>query len=111
MEFDMKRLVVRAVCAALITLPALPISAKTVPAGGYPVQKIVKLKLGPFKIDAKRDREVCQALKVPNVAGMEIAHWEARSHLSHGGKTSTSSSEGIAVAAAAADDAGRHRFG
>jgi hypothetical protein len=86
MESDMKRLVVRAVCAALIAFATMPASAKK-PGGGHPVQKIVKLKLGPFKIDAKRDREVCQAIKVPNVAGMEVDHWEARSRLSNKGLT------------------------
>jgi len=76
----MMRPVVRAMCAAVLVLAVAPASAKR-------DEKIVKLKLGPFKIDAKRDREVCQALKVPKVAGMEIAHWEARSRLSHGGLT------------------------
>ncbi len=76
----MKRLVGRLLCASMLVLVAVPALAKT-------HEKIVNLKPGPFRIEAKRDREVCQALKVPHVAGMEIAHWEARSRVGHGGLT------------------------
>ena len=41
-------------------------------AAAAPKQKVVKLKVGPFPIEAKRDREICQAIHVPNVGGMEI---------------------------------------
>jgi hypothetical protein len=27
--------------------------------------KVVRVTLGPFKIDAERDREVCQAVRIP----------------------------------------------
>ena len=57
------------------------------PAWGKSGEKIVRLKLGPFKIEANRDREVCQALSVKGLAGMEVASWEARSRVSHAGYT------------------------
>ena len=45
-------------------------------------ERVVKLKVGPFNIEAKRDREVCQVLRIPNVpAGTELVRWEARSRL------------------------------
>jgi len=45
-------------------------------------ERVVKLKMGPFSIEAKRDREVCQVLHIPNVpAGTELISWEARSRL------------------------------
>jgi len=40
--------------------------------------KVVRVTLGPFKIDAQRDREVCQAVRVPNVPGMEVVSYEVR---------------------------------
>jgi hypothetical protein len=44
--------------------------------------RVVKLKMGPFNIEAKRDREVCQVLRIPNVPqGTELVSWEARSKL------------------------------
>lgn len=52
-------------------------------AAAAPKQRIVKLKVGPFPIEAKRDREICQAIHVPNVGGMEIVSAEARSRLSN----------------------------
>src|SRR5262249_6249200 len=52
-------------------------------------ERLVKLRLGPFKVEPQRDREVCQAVKVPDVAGLEIEHWEARSHVTHGGDTAS----------------------
>lgn len=41
--------------------------------------KVVRLTLGPFRVEANRDREVCQAVRVPQVRGMEIASYEVRS--------------------------------
>ena len=41
--------------------------------------KTVTLSIGPFAIEAKRDREVCQAVRVPHVPGMEILSSEVRS--------------------------------
>ena len=76
----MTRWIVGAACASAIALLATPALAKR-------DEKIVKLKLGPFKIEANRDREVCQAIKVPKVAGMEVAHWEARSRTTNAGLT------------------------
>jgi hypothetical protein len=43
--------------------------------------KVVKLRVGPFPIEAKRDREICQAIRVPDVGGMEIASYEVRTRL------------------------------
>lgn len=75
----------RAVAAGLVAVSLLagdPAEARR-KAG----EKVVKLKLGPFRIEPERDREVCQALRVPGVAGMEVDRWEARSRLSHRGET------------------------
>ena len=41
--------------------------------------KTVTLTIGPFPIEAKRDREVCRAVRVPSVPGMEILGSEVRS--------------------------------
>jgi len=58
-----------------------------VPSAWAKPQKKVRVKLGPFRIEAKRDREVCQAVRVSGVAGLEIASWEARSRVSNHGNT------------------------
>ena len=41
--------------------------------------KTVTLTIGPFPIEAKRDREVCRAVHVANVPGMEVLSYEVRS--------------------------------
>jgi len=41
--------------------------------------KVVRITVGPFRVEAKRDREICQAVRVPNVPGMEITSYEVRS--------------------------------
>lgn len=74
------RLAVAILAAVALLVPA----AHAKRAAG---EKIVKLKLGPFEIEANRDREVCQALEVKGVAGMEVARWEARSKLANKGVT------------------------
>jgi hypothetical protein len=77
---------------SLRRLGALMIAASVLvgtPAVAKQTNKVVRLRLGPFRIDPQRDREVCQAIKVPGVAGLEIAHWEARSRVSHGGDTAS----------------------
>jgi hypothetical protein len=33
-------------------------------------EKVVRMTLGPFRIEANRDREVCQAVRVPGVPGI-----------------------------------------
>lgn len=77
-------------CAERLAIAVLcALAFATSPASAKRHEKVVKLKLGPFRIEAKRDREVCQALKVPHVAGLEVAHWEARSHISNGGLTAS----------------------
>jgi hypothetical protein len=48
--------------------------------------KVVRVTLGPFRIEAQRDREVCQAVRVPDVPGMEVTSYEVRSLASRGGK-------------------------
>jgi hypothetical protein len=75
----------RTLVTAFVTIAMLAGS----PAAAKTGERLVKLRLGPFKIEPQRDREVCQALRVPDVAGLEIAHWEARSHVTHGGKTAS----------------------
>src|SRR5215510_11140708 len=62
---------------ALTVCLATPVLAK---------DKVVRVTLGPFKIDAQRDREVCQAVRVPNVPGMELTSYEVRSRVSKHGK-------------------------
>src|SRR5262249_20144130 len=59
------------VALALIASPGL---AKT-------KDKVVKLRVGPFPIEAKRDREICQAIRVPGAGGMEIESYEVRTRL------------------------------
>ena len=80
MEIAMSRRIAAVVLAAVVVLVGAP-------AGAKKGEKVIKLKLGPFPIEANRDREVCQALEVPGVAGLEVARWEARSRLSHRGVT------------------------
>src|SRR5690349_6633534 len=83
MDRTMRPVVVGLVAVALAVLVgAPPVAAKKTKG-----EKLVKLKLGPFRIEANRDREVCQALEVPGVAGLEVSHWEARSRLSNRGIT------------------------
>ena len=83
MHGTMRPLLVGLVAVAIAVLVGTPLVAAKKAKG----EKLVKLKLGPFKIEANRDREVCQALKVPGVAGLEVSHWEARSRLSNRGVT------------------------
>jgi hypothetical protein len=63
---------------ALLAVCAAPVAART---------RTVKVKVGPFPIEAKRDREVCTAFHIRGVAGMEVVSWEARSRVSQGGST------------------------
>ncbi len=62
----------RRIGAVLVLLVALaaPAAAK---------DKIVRLTVGPFRIEANRDREVCQAVRIPEVPGMEVVSYEVRS--------------------------------
>ncbi len=62
-------------------------AASVVPAGAK--DKVVRITVGPFRIEAKRDREVCQAVRVANVHGMEIASYEVRSLTSRNLKVGT----------------------
>ncbi len=59
------------------------------PAAAKRTEKVLRLKLGPFAIEAQRDREVCQAVHVKGLAGLEIASWVAASRVSHGGHTAS----------------------
>lgn len=58
------------VAVALAVLAAAPAGAR---------QRVLHLKVGPFRIEAERDREVCTAVRVPNVPGMEVLGYETRS--------------------------------
>jgi hypothetical protein len=69
----------RLVCALALCVLAAP------PAFAKQRQRIVRLKLGPFPIEAERDREVCKAYRIRGVPGMEVESWEARSRVSQGG--------------------------
>jgi hypothetical protein len=80
MRIDMTKRSVGLLLAVLVACGATPAAAKR-------GNKVVKLKLGPFKIEANRDREVCQAVRVPAIGGMEIDSWEARSRIRNGGTT------------------------
>jgi hypothetical protein len=80
MQATMKCRAFGLVLVAIVALTGSPAVAKN-------GEKVVKLKLGPFKIEPERDREVCQAIEVPGVAGMEVAQWEARSRVTHRGTT------------------------
>lgn len=70
-----------------LTVLLLALATIASPAWAKKGDKVIKLKLGPFRIEPERDREVCQALKLSGYTGMEIASWEARSRISHGGST------------------------
>jgi hypothetical protein len=83
MQLSMKRRAVGLILVAIVVLAGPAGAAKAAKNG----EKLVKLKLGPFKIEPERDREVCQALEVPGVAGMEVDRWEARSRVSNRGST------------------------
>ncbi len=59
-------------------------------AGAAPAKdKTVRITLGPFRIEAKRDREVCQAVRIPKVPGMEVVSYEVRSLSSQRGNVGT----------------------
>ena len=68
-----------------LALLAVTLAAGFAQAGSK--QRVVKLKVGPFPIEAKRDREICQAIRVPGVGGLEIVSAEVRSRISNRGDT------------------------
>lgn len=82
-------------------------------------QRVVKLKVGPFPIEAKRDREICQAIRVPGIGGMEIVSAEARSRLSNRADTGShhlvvygyNGADAAAFPDTLADDPGCNGFG
>jgi hypothetical protein len=63
-------------------LALLAVTLAAAPAGAAK-QRVVKLKVGPFPIEAKRDREICQAIRIAGIGGMEIVSAESRSRLSN----------------------------
>jgi hypothetical protein len=69
----------RILCGLAILLATAPAAAKT-------RDTVVRLTVGPFPIEPARDREICQAVRIPNVPGMEIASYEVRSLSSRGGR-------------------------
>ena len=71
----------RSVCALVLGL------AVTAPAAAK--DTVVRLTVGPYRIEANRDREICQAVRIPNVPGMEVAAYEVRSLTSRRGKVGT----------------------
>jgi hypothetical protein len=98
---------------------AVVLACAAMPALGKTHDRVLKLKLGPFRIEPERDREVCQALEVKGLAGMEIASWEARSRVSHGGGTAShhlvlygyAGSDSTKFPKGLADDPGCNGFG
>jgi hypothetical protein len=68
------------VLATVLVLVALPAGAK---------ERVVTLRLGPFRVEANRDREVCQAVRIPNARGMEIVGSEVRSRTARKGTLGT----------------------
>ena len=73
------------VAITLVLLAGLPALAPA--AHGH--ARTVRLTVGPFPIEAHRDREVCRVVKVPGVPGMQIDFWEARSRTSRRGTVGT----------------------
>ncbi len=55
----------------------LALTAVAVPADGR--ERVVRLKVGPFRIEAHRDREVCQAVRIPHARGLDVVAYETRS--------------------------------
>ncbi len=55
----------------------LALTAVAVPAGAR--ERVVHLKVGPFRIEAHRDREVCQAVRIPHARGLDVVTYETRS--------------------------------
>lgn len=70
------------VALAVLLLLAVPAG---VPAKGRKGSKVVTVTIGPFPIEPNRDREVCRAVRVPALAGMQIDSWEARVRTSRRG--------------------------
>lgn len=75
------------VCEAMLGRPSLAVALLlTLVAPVAAKDKVVSLTLGPFPVEAQRDREVCQAVRIPKVPGMEITSYEVRSLASKGGR-------------------------
>lgn len=71
----------RKACAALLAVVGVLLVGS--PAVAKKTKdKIVKVRVGPFPIEAQRDREICQAVRVRGLAGMEIASYEVRTRWS-----------------------------
>lgn len=68
--------------AALVLLVALSGSAAA-------KERTVRVTVGPFRVEPQRDREVCQAVRIPKVPGMEVASYEVRSRTSRRGEVGT----------------------
>lgn len=63
--------------AVALVVVASPAAAK---------DRLVKLRLGPFRVEAKRDREVCQVVRIPKIPpNMAVVSWEARTRVRRGG--------------------------
>jgi hypothetical protein len=72
-----------------IRIAALLLATLAGPAAAKAKDKVVRVTLGPFRVEAKRDREVCQAVRIPKVHGMEIVSYEVRSLSSQRGNVGT----------------------
>lgn len=60
----------RSLAILLLTVIATPAAAR---------ERVVRLTIGPFRIEANRDREVCQALRLAGVRGTDLVSYEVRS--------------------------------
>ena len=104
-------------CTALATAALALALVCSVPAAAR--QRVVRLTIGPFRIEPHRDREVCQAVRVPGVPGMEILASEVRSRASGDGTVGTHhfvaygyrGADSGAFPAGLADDPGCNGFG
>jgi len=67
--------------AVLVLAIAAPVGAR---------DRIVKLRMGPFRVEAKRDREVCQVVRVPKIPpNTAVVSWEARSRIKRHGQVAS----------------------
>ena len=66
-------------CRGLLLVVALLAAPRAAPAKSP--MRVLRLQVGPFPIEPRRDREVCRVVRVPGVAGMQLESWEARSHV------------------------------
>jgi hypothetical protein len=103
----------------IMAIAALAAAVASGTPAGAARRRIVDLAIGPFRIEANRDREVCQAVRVRGVPGMEVLSYSVRSRTSSAGAVGTHhfaaygyrGSDSRAFPAGLADDPGCNGFG